>query len=250
MLSTKYFIILFSIFSFSILSPDFSKAAIYAQGYDFGNVEVDSIARTSVSITNISNQGPTSQVVLILISFAPDSCRDFSIETSLETPIAIQPGKSLNVEIGYSPTFVGECSATLNIFTEENPESSYEVIFTGMGVEQKSEQPEPDNISQLLLEKLQKIIDYTNDSYTYQALRSYEQNRELKGRRNTFKTKLVVCYHLIENGHFEAAENKLNEIHKKTDGKPESNDFLPPKIAANVALMLQDLIACFDFEDK
>ncbi|MBW2491110.1 MAG: hypothetical protein JRE65_08190, partial [Deltaproteobacteria bacterium] len=140
--------------------------------------------------------------------------------------------------------------ATLNIFTEGNREPSHEVIFTGTGVEQKSEQPEPDNISQLLLEKLQKIIDYTNESYTFQALRSYKQDRLSEGRRNAFNTKLMVSYHLIENGHFEAAENKLNEIYKKTDGKPESNDFVPPEKAANLALMLQDLIACFDFEDK
>jgi hypothetical protein len=60
----------------------------------------------------------------------------------------------------------------------------------------------------------------------------------------------VVTYHLIESDQFEAAHNKLNEIYKKADGKPESNDFVPPEKSANLALMLQDLIASFDFEDK
>jgi hypothetical protein len=102
-----------------------------------------------------------------------------------------------------------------------------------------------------LLEKIQKIIDYTNESYIYQALRSYEQNNLSKKQRlNAFKKMLVVSYNLIENGNFEAAHNKLKEIYKKTDGEPESNDFVPPEKAANLAAMLQDLIGSFDFEVK
>lgn len=245
MLSTKSLIILFSTFSISILSPDFSEATIEAQRYDFGNVEVGSIQTTFVSISNLD----TMPVELTSVTFAQTSCGDFSIETSLQTPIIIQPDKSINVEIVYSPLNVGECSAILYIYTG-SPWPSNQVAFTGTGVEQKPEQPSPDYISQLLLEKLQKIIDYTNESYTYQTFRSYEQDNLPEKRFKAFKKSLGVTYHLIENGHFEAAYNKINEIYRKTDGKPESNDFVPPEKAANLALMLQDLIASFHFEYK
>ena len=118
-------------------------------------------------------------------------------------------------------------------------------------VEQKPEQPEPENISQLLLEKFQKIIGYTNESYTYQAFRSYEQDNLAKTQHlKAFKKILVVSYNLIENGYFEAEHNKLKEIYKKVDGKPKSNDFVPHDKAVHLALMLQDLISSFGFEDK
>jgi hypothetical protein len=101
-----------------------------------------------------------------------------------------------------------------------------------------------------LLEKLQKIIDYTNESYTYQAFKSYEQDKLSENRLKAFKKMLIVTYHLIENGHFEAAHNKLREIYKKVDGKPESNDFTTSDRASKLALMIHDLIASFDFEYK
>jgi len=246
MLNTKSLIILFSIFSISILSPDFSEATIDAQGYDFGNVEVGSLVTTLVTISNLDLTNP---VDLSGISFALDSCSDFSIVTLLQPPITIQPEKSVNVEISYSPSFVGECSAALRIYTG-SPSPANQVTFTGIGVEQEPQLPEHDDVSRLLLAKLQKIIDYTNESYIYQTFRSYKQDNLPERRLQAFKKSLGVTYHLIENGQFEAAYNKLNEIHKKTDGKPESNDFVPPEKAANLSEMLQDLIASFDFEGK
>lgn len=245
MISTRSLLILLGIFFIYILSPDFSEAAIYAQGYDFGNVEVGSTQTTLMNISNLD-----SNEVEFTMTFSLYSCSDFSIKTSLPEPMSIPPNESVNVEIGYSPSFVGECSATLRIYTG-SPIPSNEVTFSGIGIEQKPEQPEPGNLSQLLLEKLQKIIDYTNESYTYQAFRSYEQDKLSKNQRlKAFKKMLVVSYNLIENGYFEAAHNKLNEIYKKVDGKPKSNDFVPSDKAAHLASMLQDLIGSFGFEDK
>ena len=113
-----------------------------------------------MSISNIDSL----TVVLTGITFAPDSCSDFLV-VKLPESMTIPPNGSVNFEIGYSPSFIGECSATLRIYNG-SPMPSNEVTFTGIGVDQKPEQPEPDNISELLLEKLQKIIDYTNESYT------------------------------------------------------------------------------------
>jgi hypothetical protein len=243
MIRTKSLPILLIIFSIVILSPDFSEA-IYTQGHDFGNVELGSTQTTLVSISNLDNL----TVVLTGVTFARDGCSDFSV-VKLPESMAIPPNESVNFEIGYSPSFIGECSATLRIYNG-SPMPSNEVTFTGAGVEQKPEPPEPENISQLLLEKLQKIIAYTNESYTYQAFKSYEQDKLSERRLKAFKKMLVVSYHLIENDHFEAAHNKLREIYKKVDGKPESNDFVSSEKAAQLALMIHDLIASFDFQYK
>ena len=243
MLSTKSLIILFSIFSIAILSPALSEAVVSIPEYDFGTVELGS---TQTAVVTISTNAP---VALTGIKFViQNSCNAMALlPVSIEFPYSLSIGEVLTVEIAYSPSESGECSGTLEIYSVSPAALPDKVFFTGIGVEQEPEQPAPDNISQLLLEKLQKIIDYTNESY---AFRSYAQDRLSEGRLNAFKTKLMVSYHLIEDGNFGAAYNKLKEISKKTDGKPESNDFVPAEKAANLALMLQDLIASFDFGDK
>jgi hypothetical protein len=157
----------------------------------------------------------------------------------------------LTFEIVYSPSESGECSGTLKIYSGSFLTPPDEVSFTGIGVEQEPEEPEPDNTSSLLLEKLQEIIDYTNESYTYLTFRSSEQDTLPEKRLKAFKKMLVVTYHLVENGRFEAAYNKLNEIYQKVDGKPDSNDFVvPSEKAAQLASMLQELVNIFDFEEK
>jgi hypothetical protein len=178
MINTKSLLILLSIFSIVILSPDFSEAAVNVEGDDFANVEVGSIQKVLANIKNPSGVA----VVLSGISFAPDSCSDFSMKALFSMPKNLQPGESVDVEIIYSPNFVGECSATLEIYTDWLFDATDKVIFTGTGVEQEPEQSDPDNISQLLLEKLQKIIDYTNESYTAlsRTVRAKGASRPLK----------------------------------------------------------------------
>ncbi|MGD9280541.1 MAG: hypothetical protein PVF60_06605 [Desulfobacterales bacterium] len=245
MMKTKHLLILLGIFSIAILSPDFSWAAGSTEEYDFGNVAVGSKQTASVSISNLSGDN----VELSGFSFAPESCIDFSIETSFTEPIPISAYESVNVEIGYAPLDVGGCSAIL-YFYAGYPVPSNTITLYGTGVEPTPEEPTPDNISQRLLEKLQKIIDYTNEGGTERAYRSSAQDKLSERRLKAFKKSLVVSYHLIENDHFEAAHNKLKEIHKKTDGKPGANDFVPSEKAPQLASMLQDLIDSFDFEGR
>ncbi len=165
MISTKSLMILLTIFAIATLSPNFSEAAISTQEYDFGNVEVGSTQATFVSISNLD----TRSVELTWITFAQTNCSDFSVVTLPES-MTIPPNGSVNVEIGYSPSIVGECTDTLRIYS--GSPFPNQLNFIGIGIDQKPEQPEPENISQLLLEKLQKIIAYTNESYAYQTFKS------------------------------------------------------------------------------
>jgi hypothetical protein len=245
MRNTKSLLILLCIFSIAIVSPDFSWAAGNTVDYDFGDVEVGSVQTAPVSISNLSGDS----VMISGFTFDPGSCSDFLIDISSTDSMPIPAYESVNVEIRYSPIDLGECSATVYIFTGF-PVPSNIITLSGTGVEPEPEEPTNDDISQRLLEKLQKIINYTNEGYTQRAFRSSEQAELSERRLKAFKKMLVVSYHLIENDQFEAARNKLNEIHKKTDGKPGSNDFVPAEKAPQLASMLQDLIADFDFEDK
>ena len=163
MRSSKILMNVLIILLIAILSSDLSESAIYTQGYDFGNVEVGSAQTNLVNISNLDSV----PVDLTWITLDKDGCSDISV-VALPESMTISPNGSVNVEIGYSPSFVGECSAILRIFTG-SPLPSNQVIFTGTGVEQEPMEQEPKDISQILLEKLQEIIDYTNESIAYKA---------------------------------------------------------------------------------
>ena len=102
------------------------------------------------------------------------------------------------------------------------------------------------------LERLRVVPARTHSDAlgTDRAFRSYETDKLSERRLKAYKKMLIISYHLIENEHFEAARNKLKEVYKKTDGKPESNDFVSSEKVPRLPLMLRDLIASFDFEDK
>jgi hypothetical protein len=168
MRSSKILMNVLIIFLIAILSPDFSEAAIYTQGYDFGNVEMGS---TQTDLVNISNLDSVP-VVLTWITIDKDGCSDISVVTLPES-MTISPNGSVNVEIGYSPSFAGECSAILRIFTG-SPLPSNQVVFTGTGVEQDPMEQEPKDISQILLERpaksslrWQRRIEATMLSYLF-----------------------------------------------------------------------------------
>lgn len=265
MVNTKSLTILLTIFSIAILSPNFLEADTSIQEHDFGNVEVDSTVKTSV---NISTSGAIALSGIKLTS--QDSfCGDMTLSPYAligKEPIILEEygadyiyfpwgfsldkDQILTVEIIYSPSAPGECLRILGIYPICPPsptgcEPIDEVFFIGMGVEK-----EPDNITELLLNKLQDIIDYTNGGYAYQTFKSSEhaQDTSSKRRFESFQGMLYITYHLIENGNFEAACNKLNSIYKRTNGKPgpDPNDFVPPDKTRRLASMLRDLISSFD----
>jgi hypothetical protein len=256
-----------TIFSIAILSPNFLEADTSIQEYDFGNVAVGSTLTIFVKIST------TDTIKLSGIKFTDQDniCSDITLSSDVfiseeildlyeynRDYILFFPGFFINesqiltIEITYTPSGPRECLRVLEIHGPCDPwdwpcSPVDEVFFIGMGVEKES-----DNLSEILLKKLQEIINYTNEGYAYQTFKSYEQDTLSKRRMKTFQEMLYVTYHLIENGHFEAARNKLNSIYKRTNGKPkpDPNDFVPSDKSERLASMLQDLISSFDSQKK
>jgi hypothetical protein len=249
MINTKSLIILLTIFSTAILSPTFSEAINLIQEHNFGNVKVGS---TQTAYVNISTNEP---IWIYGYDFEPqNNCLDMTLVPPADIifPYYLVINDEMTFKVVYSPSSSGDCSDTLKIFSGDFLAPPNEVFFTGIGDEQEPENPDPDNLSQLLLKKLQEIIDYTNENYAYQTFRSSERDTLPEKRLTAFNEMLDVTYVLVKNGHFEAAYNKLNSIYKRTDGKPkpDSNDFVPSEKAEHLALMLQELISIFDFQEK
>jgi hypothetical protein len=53
---------------------------------------------------------------------------------------------------------------------------------------------------------------------------------------------LTIAAHMIENENIEAARNKLCAMYKKTDGKPNPNDFVIGDATGELANRIQNLI--------
>jgi hypothetical protein len=222
---------------FTVLSllPSPSGAAISATGYDFGEVEVGASKTTFVRLTN-----PGSTLITLTgLVFGKTDCNNFSI-ISLPESMTIPPDETQNVEIGYSPSTIGNCSDTLKIYSG-SPFPS-QVTFTGSGIEPASTKNEPDDTAQPFLAQMENIIAFMNTCIGDGSVNGSGAGNSAESRLKAFKTTLVVTSHLIDNGNLEAAYNKLKEIYKKIDGKPKPKDFVSGDNAPQLASMIQELI--------
>lgn len=233
--------IFIAIFSVTVLLPNLSEAAISATEYVFGEVELGSSKTTFVSISNLDS----TSVTLTGLVFAKTSCSDFSV-VSLPESMMIPPNGTISVEIGYSPSTVGDCSDILRIYS--GSPFPNQVSFSGIGIESASPGPKPTNAAQPFLERIENIMVFMDACSEDGSLEGYGHGNSAKNRLKAFRTMLVITAHHLENGYFEDAQNKLMEIYKKADGKPKPIDFVTGAKAPELGSMIQDLMASLSVE--
>jgi hypothetical protein len=235
----KILIFCFIIVCFWIPCSSSSETSISTTEYNFGEVQVGSTKTTIVKIENLDSN---NNVKIDGYGFAQLTCIDFSAlpQSSATT---IPPNGSMEIEIGYAPTFAGDCSDTLNIFSG-SPFPAYRIIFNGTGIEQL----QSGHKYQLLLDRLQRIIDYTDGAVSKQTFGVDNQKVSQNSRIKAFRKMLIVAYQLIETSNLRAAHNKLAELYKKVDGKPKNNDFVAAEKALQLAPMIKGLIDLLDSE--
>ena len=202
------------------LLPDTLEAAIAPTSYDFKEVEVGGSQTTVVNITNLGDV------------------------VSVPLNIPIPPNGTLGVEIGYTPSSVGTCTDTLRIYTG-NPFPN-NVTVSGTGIMSASEEPGPVDVTSQLLEQIAEIKAFMAENLREGNLEAAGKGRESQGRLKAIRKMLVVTAHMIENGRLQAAQNKLREIYKKTDGKPSPQDFVKGKAAEDLATRIEALIDSLD----
>lgn len=237
LLSSLIFIMVFVI---GLSQTNLSEAAISSSSYDFGAVEVESTKTTAISITNLEN---TSTTITGLV-FANTDCSDFAVEPPAS--MSISANGTIEVEVGFTPSTTGICTNTLRIYNG-NP-FPYSITLTGTGVELKPEQSKPLDGSWFYLTQIEEIKSFIQTSIGDGLLEGTGKDNEADRRLKTLNKMLIVTSHLFENGHYEAARNKLITIHKKTDGQPSPKDFVTGANASILSSKIYDLIASLDFE--
>jgi hypothetical protein len=179
-------------------------AAAYSTSFDFGNIAVDTTSVTTVTIYNQDSHA----VEVTGLAFISGGCSDFSVISQKE-PGQIPAGGNLEIDVGYTPSAVGECSGILRIWTDSPIPST--VAFTGTGVVTRA----------ILTNKMIEILAYLDKMMTGNGPGKSVNNRLLT-IRNMVKTATLQ----IESGQTEAAYNKLSVIYKKVDGFSKPMDFI------------------------
>jgi hypothetical protein len=216
------------------------QAAISTTGYEFGEVELGTFKATQVNITNLDD-APTTITGFV---FAATTCSDFSIGNVPEN-LTIAPQASLAVEIVYKPSSLGPCSDTLRIYNGTPFAST--VTFSGTGIEALPEQPQSLDTSNNPLDQITAAITFMNSEIEAGSLKGTGKGKSADERLKSFKNMLVTAAHMIENGNFTAAREKLDTILRKTDSQPDPPDFVQDG-AAKIALAqkIQALIDSLD----
>ena len=226
-------------FGAASILPDTIEAAIAPASYDFSEVEVGGSQTTVVNITNLGDAPAEISGVV----FARTNCSDFYV-VSAPLNIPISPNETLGVEIGYAPSSVGTCTDTLRIYTG-NPFPN-NIAFSGTGVVPGAEEPGPVDVTGQLLAQIEEIKTFMEANLENGNLEAAGQKRESRSRLKALNNMLVITAHMIENGRFQAAQNKLREIYKKIDGKRRPQDFVKGQALDDLAARIEALIEILD----
>jgi len=100
------------------------------QSLDFGRVKLGSSSAMTVSIAN----GGNANLSLQSVSLVQDSNPGFGYTPLPQLPLTVEPGKTVSVEVVFSPAAVGDALGVLRITGDDADTPVIEVVLTGIGV--------------------------------------------------------------------------------------------------------------------
>ena len=214
--------------------------------YDFQDVEIGSSGNAAVRIAN-----PGDMSVKLKITLAGDS--EFEALTDLTNLFTVATQETLNIEIMFTPTTVGERSAEITI-TDGSPFYFSKIKLVGMGIEKKSQINIAGIIAFYDAAVSAGTISGIDDQIQLSRSQPLKQNKkELskkaddlnENRLNAFRNMLISAANEIEDSNEELACQQLAEIQFKTDGHnpPISpQDFIFGEAKNDLANMISNLI--------
>lgn len=196
--------IVFVLFAIGFFYSGVTNAGVVETNMDFSEVDVGS---TATGVLHITTLVPGLYAEL---SFGTCSCggTPFTIET---TEIYIgTPNTTVDVEVYFTPSSPGECSAVLYVFYGRDWE---EVQVTGTGIGITTQQT-----------STMSLLDYFDQAVT-DGLVGSGPGKSADKRLNALRNMIRVADDLIESGDMDGACGKLKAIYKKIDGEEKPQDF-------------------------
>ncbi|MFH2112815.1 MAG: choice-of-anchor D domain-containing protein [Candidatus Bathyarchaeota archaeon] len=194
----------------------------------FGDVALGASATQIVTIQNVGAAGLT----VTGISLAPGS-GSFGVTSAPSTPFTLAPGATAYVSVAFTPTASGPASGTLRVTSDDPDEGLVEITLSGNGV--SGETPPS--------EQLAGILSFFDESVADGTLTGSGPGNSAKGRLSALRNMLEAAGDLIEEGRVDEAIRQLQAALLHVDGQPRPPDFVTGPAAAELASMIQQLIA-------
>lgn len=198
--------------------------------HNFGEVE---LGTSSTTIITISNTSP-GLYYIDAVSFQAGSSSDFSITMAPPSGTVLLPGESVDVEVTYTPSALGDASAVLDIAWINADTGVAYVSLGGVGV--GAEPPPPVSIAE--------ILAFIDESVANGSLVGTGPGKSAVRRLNALRNQIEAAGDLIEDGLIEEACHQLMVAYTRADGLvPPGNppDFVAGYAASDLAVMIMNL---------
>lgn len=216
------------------LLPSTTQAFSTSELYDFGDVELGSTSRATVTISTSSIEN------VILTALRLQNGAEFKVVTEvLQEGIVVPPNQTVGIEIAYTPAIIGTVTDTLYIHTN-NPFIGRRIIqLSGNGYNSKIEIGDILEFfdtavaaGSLQGDEGEKSSDYLSDnksSFTQKAKKAGKDNRPVDNRLKAFRNMIKSVDNMVQDENITGACEQLIDIYRKTDGQS------PPDFVAGVA---------------
>jgi TolB protein len=212
--------------TFSFGTPDI---AVVPVSLDFGEVEQGTSRHLTVTV---SNQG-SYRLQVRGVSLVAGTSGEFQTTLPSALPIYVEPGKTLDVTVTYTPADVGIDTGVLEILSDDPDEPVVTVSLRGAGV------PAEDPPAQQIAE----ILQFFDESVHAGTLVGNGPGLIGYLRLYALRAMLQVAAYLIKVGDITCACYDLQHAYQRTDGNPRPPDFVTGPAALELAAKILDLRA-------
>ena len=222
--------------------PSITTAFSTPESWYFGDVEVGSTSRATVTISSSS----TEKVILTALRLQNGT--EFKVVTEVpQQGIVLPPNQSVGIEIAYTPTIVDTVTDTLYIHTN-NPFIGRGIIeLSGTGYNSKIE------ISDILeffdtavaagsLQgdeggKSSDCLFDNKSSFTQKAKKAGKDNRSVDNRLKAFRNMIKSVDNMVQDENITGACKQMIDVYRKTDGQ-SPQDFVAGVAKEDLAEMI------------
>jgi beta propeller repeat protein len=212
--------------TFSFGTPDI---AVVPLRLDFGEVEQGTSRQLAATV---SNQG-SYRLQVGRVSPVAGTSGEFQTTLPSALPIYVEPGKTLDVTVTYTPADVGVDAGGLEIRSDDPDEPVVTVALQGAGV------PVEDPPGQQIAE----ILQFFDESVDAGTLVGNGPGHSGPGRLKALRNMLRAVADMIKAGNVAGACQQLQDAYKRTDGNPRPPDFVTGPAALELAAKILDLRA-------
>jgi hypothetical protein len=224
------------------LLPSITQAFSTPESWYFGDVEMGSTSRATMTISTSSTEN------IILTALRLQNGAEFKVVTEVpQQGIVVPPNQAVRIEIAYTPTIVDTVTDTLYIHTN-NPFIGRGIIqLSGTGYSSKIEFGDILEFfdtavaaGSLQGDEGEKSSDYFSDnksSLTQKVKKAGKDDRSADNRLKAFRNMIKSVDNMVQDENITGACEQMIDVYRKTDGQ-SPQDFVAGVAKEDLAEMI------------